>query len=114
MTPRHPGDGGRTDSSMGPPSSGGVPSSVKKHVDKEKFDKRKKKKQFYSKIKKEEDDAMEELAKKYRDRAKERRDGGINPDQQNRESELLTSQGAYRAVAPDFRGLVLVEIRNEW
>lgn len=49
---------------------------------------------------------MEELAKKYRDRAKERREG-VNPDQlQQRESELLTSQGAYRAVAPDFRGLV--------
>lgn len=107
MTPRHPGDGGpnsRSDSTMPPP--GTVPSSVKKHVDKEKFDKRKKKKQFYSKIKKEEDDAMEELAKKYRDRAKERREG-VNPDQlQQRESELLTSQGAYRAVAPDFRGLV--------
>jgi IK cytokine len=107
MTPRHPGDGGpssRSGGDMGPPSAGGISSSIKKHVDKEKFDKRKKKKQFYSKIKKEEDDAMAELAKKYRDRAKERRDGGLPDQQQQRESELLTSQGAYRAVAPDFRG----------
>jgi IK cytokine len=42
----------------------------------EKAEKRKKKKSFYAKLKRQEDDKMAELAAKYRDRAKERRDGG--------------------------------------
>jgi len=90
---------------MPPPAtpSTAVPSSVRKHYDKEKSEKRKTKKSLYAKIKKEEDDQMAELAKRYRDRAKERREG-VNPEGGGRETELLTSQGAYRAVAPDFRG----------
>ena len=42
----------------------------------EKAEKRKKKKSFYAKLKRQEDDKMAELAAKYRDRAAERRDGG--------------------------------------
>ena len=37
---------------------------------------RRKKKNFYAKMKKDEEDKMAELAAKYRDRAAERRDGG--------------------------------------
>lgn len=52
-------------------------------------------------LKSEEEETLAELAKKYRDRARERRDGH-NPETQR--EELITNQGAYRAVAPDFRG----------
>ena len=41
-------------------------------------EKRKKKKSYYAKLKRQEDDKMAELAAKYRDRAKERRDGGVS------------------------------------
>ena len=52
----------------------------------------------YLKEKKEEEEILAELAKKYRDRAKERRDGGetTGPDS-------LSTLGAYRAVAPDIK-----------
>lgn len=52
----------------------------------------------YLKEKKEEEEILAELAKKYRDRAKERRDGGetSGPD-------AMTTLGAYRAVAPDIK-----------
>ena len=64
----------------------------------EKGEKRKKKKSYYAKLKRQEDDKMAELAAKYRDRAKERRDGGEpgRPDD--------AGGGAYRAVAPDVKG----------
>ncbi|KAK2714952.1 protein Red-like [Artemia franciscana] len=62
---------------------------------------RRRKKLLYAKIKKEEEDQMAELAKKYRDRARERRDG-INPDY-NQAEDTTTSGGAYKAVAPDIR-----------
>lgn len=52
--------------------SGGASTSA---ADSEKAEKRKKKKSFYAKLKRQEDDKMAELAAKYRDRAKERRDG---------------------------------------
>merc|ERR1712072_1233746 len=63
----------------------------------EKKDERKKKKNYYAKLKRSEDDKLAELASKYRDRAKERRDGGegARPDD---------TAGAYRAVAPDVKG----------
>merc|ERR1712039_486536 len=62
-------------------------------------EKRKKKKSYYAKLKRQEDDKMAELAAKYRDRAKERRDGGVSdrPDD-------VSGSGAYRAVAPDVKG----------
>ena len=56
----------------------------------------------YLKEKKEEEEILAELAKKYRDRAKERREGNEtgNP-------EALSTLGAYRAVAPDIKSYVL-------
>jgi IK cytokine len=55
---------------------------------------------FYAKLKKQEDDKMAELALKYRDRARERRDGA-NPDYQA--EDPLSTAGGYRAVAPDVK-----------
>ena len=50
------------------------------------------------KEKKEEEEILAELAKKYRDRAKERRDGGEATG-----GDALSTLGAYRAVAPDIK-----------
>lgn len=52
----------------------------------------------YLKERKEEEEVLAELAKKYRDRAKERREGSetAGPD-------ALSTLGAYRAVAPDIK-----------
>ena len=81
----------------------------------EKAEKRKKKKSFYAKLKRQEDDKMAELAAKYRDRAAERRDGVPDKPETSRDGEELesaaqkddshTSQtgGGYRAVAPDMK-----------
>ena len=55
--------------------AGKVPATPRAR-DKGKADKRREKKTYYAKLKKDEDDKMAELAAKYRDRAKERRDGG--------------------------------------
>jgi len=74
-------------------------------------ERRRKKKSFYAKLKKQEDDKMAELAKKYRDRAGERRDGA-NPDYQA-EDPLSTASG-YRAVAPDLKsGMDAAERRRQ-
>lgn len=48
---------------------------------------------------------MAELAEKYRDRARERRDGK-NPDYQAEDPTQPGIGGAYRAVAPDLKSLV--------
>lgn len=61
---------------------------------------RKKRKSFYAKLKKQEDNKIAELAEKYRDRASERRKGA-NPDYQA-DDPVATAQ-AYRAVAPDLK-----------
>ncbi|ERL92566.1 protein Red [Dendroctonus ponderosae] len=61
---------------------------------------RKKRKSFYAKLKKQEDNKIAELAEKYRDRAGERRKG-VNPDYQV-DDPVATAQ-AYRAVAPDLK-----------
>ncbi|XP_003739420.1 protein Red [Galendromus occidentalis] len=58
---------------------------------------RKKKKQFYANLRKQEDDKLAELASKYRDRAKERRDG------QGVDDEAITANAGYHAVAPDLK-----------
>ncbi|XP_053212466.1 protein Red-like [Panonychus citri] len=71
---------------------------------------RKKKKKFYAALKKQEDDVLAELAKKYRDRARERRDGA-NPDYQN--EDPLASMPAYRAVAPDTKAIDAAERRKQ-
>ena len=70
-------------------------------------EKRKKKKSYYAKLKREEDDKMAELAAKYRDRARERRDGvapGAAPEGSNSNpaAEADTTSG-YHAVAPDVK-----------
>lgn len=73
---------------------------------------RKKKKKFYATLKKQEDDPLSELAKRYRDRARERRDGH-NPDY-NQEAESMATTAAYRAVAPDLKsGLDAAERRKQ-
>ena len=93
MTPRTSGPASL--GSMTPAlGSGSVPSTPQtpkgdKAANLSKEDKRKKKKNFYAKMKRNEDDKLAELASKYRDRAKERRDGGVSdrPDE---------NAGAYR------------------
>ena len=81
----------------------------------EKAEKRKKKKSFYAKLKRQEDDKMAELAAKYRDRAAERREGVPEKPDASREGESTESSaqktaphtsetgGGYRAVAPDMK-----------
>ncbi|KAK5638819.1 hypothetical protein RI129_013114 [Pyrocoelia pectoralis] len=61
---------------------------------------RRKKKSYYAKLKKQEDNKLAELAEKYRDRASERRNGA-NPDYQN--VDPMNAAQAYRAVAPDLK-----------
>lgn len=60
---------------------------------------RKKKKSYYAQLKKAEEEREKELAKKYRDRARERRDG-LNKDY-DEQAELQSTTADYRAVAPD-------------
>ncbi|KAL1131255.1 hypothetical protein AAG570_010873 [Ranatra chinensis] len=86
-----------------------TPSSVT--VKDDRGERRRKKKIFYAKLKKQEEDKLAELAEKYRDRAKERRDG-VNPDYQV-EDPMSTSSG-YRAVAPDIKsGIDAAERRRQ-
>ncbi|XP_063240527.1 protein Red [Bacillus rossius redtenbacheri] len=74
-------------------------------------ERRRKKKSFYAKLKKQEEDKMAELAKKYRDRAGERRDGA-NPDYQA--EDPLSAASGYRAVAPDLKsGMDAAERRRQ-
>lgn len=98
MTPRAPPPGSTTTAS----SSGTVKSSKSSSTKRsERNDARKKKKNFYAQLKKQEDNKLAELSEKYRDRARERRDGA-NPDYQAPDP---TSTGAYRAVAPDLKSI---------
>ncbi|XP_065059295.1 protein Red-like [Rhopilema esculentum] len=60
---------------------------------------RRKKKNYYAKLKKQEEEREKELAERYRDRAKERRDG-LNPDYQHIDPASTTKTAEYRAVAP--------------
>ena len=54
---------------------------------------------FYAQLRKEEEERQQEWAKKYRDRARERRDGQ-NPDYEVSEDAMPATSG-YRAVAPN-------------
>jgi len=73
--------------------------------------KRKRKKKYYASLNKQQEDKLAELSQKYRDRAKERRDGA-NPDYQN--EDPITSAAGYRAVAPDAKsGLDAAERRRQ-
>ncbi|XP_049541247.1 protein Red [Anopheles darlingi] len=92
-------------------SSASASSSSIKTPSSERNEARRKKKNFYAQLKKQEDNKLAELAEKYRDRARERRDGA-NPDYQNLDSSSTTS--AYRAVAPDAKsGLDAAERRRQ-
>jgi len=95
--PATPSLGGSTPGG-GAMSGGKTPSMTPRRVDKAKAEERRKKKTYYAKLKKDEDDKMAELAAKYRDRAKERRDGteGSVPTED--------TNNAYRAVAPNAPG----------
>ncbi|KAH0549209.1 protein Red [Cotesia glomerata] len=61
---------------------------------------RRKKKSYYAKLKKQEEDKMAELAEKYRDRARERRDGTVG---ELPPEDPINNASAYRAVAPDIK-----------
>lgn len=77
----------------------------------ERHEARRKKKNFYAQLKKQEDNKLQELAEKYRDRARERRDGGNQDYQAN---DPTSSANAYRAVAPDSKsGLDAAERRRQ-
>lgn len=72
---------------------------------------RRKKKSFYAKLKKQEEDKMAELAEKYRDRARERRDGTSTD---NQSEDPMNTASAYRAVAPDVKsGMDAAERRRQ-
>ncbi|OCT88369.1 IK cytokine L homeolog isoform X1 [Xenopus laevis] len=58
---------------------------------------RRKKKSYYAKLRQQEIEREKELAEKYRDRARERRDG-VNKDYE--ETELISTTANYRAVGP--------------
>ncbi|XP_030376621.1 protein Red [Scaptodrosophila lebanonensis] len=111
-TPRAPPPSGSSTSSA---TSGGslataqfaTPAAVgekkKSQGSSERNDLRRKKKNFYAALKKQEDVKLQELSEKYRDRARERRDGA-NPDYQNVSTPGHgSSTNAYRAVAPDMK-----------
>ncbi|XP_076446295.1 protein Red-like [Babylonia areolata] len=61
---------------------------------------RKKKKSYYAKLKRDEEERQKELSAKYRDRARERRDG-----QSQAEPDSLSTTADYRAVAPDAKSV---------
>lgn len=69
------------------------------HHDSLEDERRRKKKAFYAKVKKEEEERQAEWEKKYRDRAKERREGA-NPDYSTSD-DVASSTSGYKAVAPD-------------
>ncbi|XP_071514733.1 LOW QUALITY PROTEIN: protein Red-like [Panulirus ornatus] len=114
MTPRIPaGSQKETLSSAGTKTSSTEPPTQRReNKDDVRAAERKKKKSYYAKIKKEEEEKMAELAEKYRDRAKERREGK-NPDYQA-EDPSQAGMGGYRAVAPDLKsGLDAAERRKQ-
>lgn len=80
-------------------------------IEDDRGERRRKKKIYYAKLKKQEENKLAELAEKYRDRAKERREGA-NADYQV-EDPMSTSSG-YRAVAPDIKsGIDAAERRRQ-
>jgi IK cytokine len=81
-------------------------------------DKRKKKKQYYAKVIREEKAREEERAKKYRDRARERREVTANEDQYDMNvsvnvNQQAASTGNYKSVAPDAKGNFDAAIRRK-
>ncbi|XP_022189604.1 protein Red [Nilaparvata lugens] len=94
------------------PQTPGTHDTVTSHPEEDdRAEARRKKKSFYAKLKKQEECKMAELAEKYRDRAKERREG-TNQDYQA--EDPLASASGYRAVAPDVKsGLDAAERRRQ-
>lgn len=104
MTPRAPRGGDTPVESTPYSHRAGLGMKSASRPDPNKAAERKKKKSFYAKMKKDEDDKLAELAAKYRDRAKERRDGSEGgPQQQQQGAEETSTTTAYRAVAPNAR-----------
>ncbi|XP_017000284.1 protein Red [Drosophila takahashii] len=117
-TPRAPPPGSGTSSTSGggslatatfatpstaPGAAGSSGEKKKGQSSSERNDLRRKKKNFYAALKKQEDVKLLELSEKYRDRARERRDGA-NPDYVNVSTPGHgSSTNAYRAVAPDMK-----------
>ncbi|XP_017122657.1 protein Red [Drosophila elegans] len=92
-----------TPSAAAPNSTGSSGEKKKGQSSSERNDLRRKKKNFYAALKKQEDVKLLELSEKYRDRARERRDGA-NPDYVNVSTPGHgSSTNAYRAVAPDMK-----------
>jgi IK cytokine len=91
-------------------ASSATPSSSGKKVPPEKLEARKKKKNFYAQLKRSDETSTKlvELSEKYRDRAKERREG-VNTEES---FDPRTSTSGYRAVAPDM-GLNAAERRRK-
>lgn len=76
-----------------------------------KIEERQKKRAHFAKLKKPEDDTLIELSKKYRDRAKERRE---RTDDDYERYDNLTKSSGYRAVAPDAKSnMNAYEIRHK-
>lgn len=104
MTPRAPSSSSAAASAQTPAATTPGPKSSKTSSSKkssERHEARKKKKHFYAQMKKHEDNTLQELAEKYRDRARERRDG-TNSDYQGADLSSTTTS-AYRTVAPDMK-----------
>ncbi|XP_022250197.1 protein Red-like isoform X2 [Limulus polyphemus] len=77
----------------------------------DKAEKRKNKKKYYADLKKQEEDKLAELSRKYRDRAKERREGNAEDYQSE---DPISSTAGYRAVAPDVKsGMDAAERRRQ-
>jgi len=103
MTPRA-GSGATPNFGGATPYGGETPGhkrDANKKKDPNKAAERRKKKNYYAKIKREEDDKMKELASKYVDRAAMRRDGGESTQAQEEEA---TPAAGYRAMAPTTQG----------
>ncbi|XP_062503070.1 protein Red-like [Corticium candelabrum] len=102
VTPRHP-----SASSTQSVKEGGH----RRKIDSESLAKKKKKKSYYAKLKRLEQEREAELALKYRDRARERRDGA-NPDYVDA-PDMQKTQGIYAAVGPEGEQIVSNEQRRQ-
>ncbi|CAF3402198.1 unnamed protein product [Rotaria socialis] len=111
MTPAAPGSvtSQRYQNSSGSSSQQRSSTGQKGEGGSEAGDKRKKKKQYYAKVIREEKAREEERAKRYRDRARERREVISNEDQvgvdlTTNTNQQATTTGNYKSVAPDAKG----------
>ncbi|XP_030216844.1 protein Red isoform X2 [Gadus morhua] len=87
----------RSAPSSAPPSKSRPEMPKDYNEDEDPAARRRKKKSYYAKLRQQEVERERELAEKYRDRARERRDG-VNKDYE--ETELISTTANYRAVGP--------------